>query len=199
MLIDFLGDNELFQFLPQLVACLRRKRALRHAYLHVSDEPHLADLEQYAAVRSILKEGAPELPVVEALSNLELAQRGLVDRACPATNHAQPFLDAKVEHLWCYYCCGQTQGVSNRFLDFPSARNRILGWQLFKFGFVGFLQWGYNHWYRGVTDQLIDPYTDTHAGRPLPPGDGFVVYPGKDGPIDSLRWEVFREGRRGLP
>ena len=45
---------------------------------------------------------------------------------------------------------------------------------------------------------LIDPYTNSHAGRPLPPGDGFVVYPGLDGPVDSVRWEVFREGLQDM-
>jgi hypothetical protein len=186
------------QFLPKLVGCLRKKNAVGRAYLHVSDEPHIEHLPQYGAVREILRRGAPELPVVEALSNIEFFEHGFVDRPCPATNHVQPFLDRKVDHLWCYYCCGQTDGVSNRFMDFPSARNRILGWQLYKFGFEGFLQWGYNHWYEGLTSNLIDPYTNSHAGRPLPPGDGFVVYPGKDGPVDALRWEVFREGLQDM-
>jgi hypothetical protein len=27
----------------------------------------------------------------------------------------------------------------------------------------------------------------------IPYGDPFVVYPGKDGPIDSIRWEIFAE------
>ena len=27
----------------------------------------------------------------------------------------------------------------------------------------------------------------------MPYGDAFVVYPGKDGPIDSIRWEVLCE------
>jgi len=188
----------LLQFLPELVKALRRKRALGRAFLHVSDEPSVEQLPQYKAVRETLRRGAPELPVLEALSNIEFHREGCVDRPCPATNHAQPFLDAKVPHLWTYYCCGQAIGVSNRFMDFPSARNRILGWQLFKFGFEGFLHWGYNHWYEGAGSVLLDPYTASHGGRPLPPGDGFVVYPGKDGPVDSIRWEVFREGLQDL-
>ena len=28
----------------------------------------------------------------------------------------------------------------------------------------------------------------------LPIGDPFVVYPGNDGPLDSIRWENFAEG-----
>jgi len=25
-------------------------------------------------------------------------------------------------------------------------------------------------------------------------GDGFLVYPGPDGPVDSIRWEIIRDG-----
>lgn len=190
--------NFLLQFLPQLVACLRRKRALERSFLHVSDEPSLQDLPTYGKARAILRQGAPQLPVLEALSDISFFEQGLVDRPCPATDHATPFLERGVPHLWCYYCCGQTRGVSNRFMDFPSARNRILGWQLYKFGFEGFLQWGYNYWFAELGPELIDPYTHTHSGRRLPPGDGYVVYPGKDGPVDSIRWEVFREGLQDM-
>jgi len=188
----------LLQFLPQLVRVLRRKKALDRSFLHVSDEPKVDHMPNYRAVREILRQGAPELPVVEALSNIEFYEHGLVDRPCPATNHVEPFLERRVPHLWTYYCCGQAKDVSNRFTDFPSPRNRALGWQLYKFGYEGFLHWGYNHWYDRLSDALIDPYTNSHAGRPLPPGDGFVVYPGKDGPVDALRWEVFREGLQDL-
>ena len=185
----------LLQFLPALTACLRRKRVHKRTFLHVSDEPQgVAHLPQYRAVREILRQGAPDLPVLEAISNIDYVDSGLVQHPCPGTDHVQPFLDRGTPRLWCYYCCAQTRGVSNRFMDFPAARNRILGWQLFKYGFTGFLQWGFNHWYSGLTDQLLDPYTQVNGGRFLPPGDGFVVYPGPDGPVDSMRWEVFREG-----
>jgi len=57
------------------------------------------------------------------------------------------------------------------------------------------LHWGYNYWHKSQTRQLIDPFTE-QAGMAWPGwayGDPFVVYPGPDGPIDSLRWEVFAE------
>ena len=42
---------------------------------------------------------------------------------------------------------------------------------------------------------MIDPFT-VSDGLKWPGwahGDTFVVYPGPDGPIDSIRWEVFAE------
>ena len=187
------------RFLPALVRCLKKKRALSRSFFHVSDEPGPACLDQYGAVRDILRETAPEITVIEALSKLDFFERGYVDIPIPSSNHVAPFLEAGIDPLWTYYCCGQRRKVSNRFMDYPSARNRVLGSQLFKFGFKGFLQWGYNYWYRDLLDVLVDPYTETHSGnRMLPSGDAFVVYPGPDGPVDSLRWEVFREALQDL-
>ena len=42
---------------------------------------------------------------------------------------------------------------------------------------------------------MADPFLDASLGYwpGLPYGDPFVVYPGKDGPLDSIRWEVFAE------
>ncbi len=188
----------LLAFLPQLAAQLRGRGMLERSFLHVSDEPDPSHLRSYAAVRGILRAGAPELKVLDALSHLEFVDRGLVDRPCPATDRAQPFLDRGIQDLWLYYCCAQQVDVSNRFMDFPSARNRILGWQLFKFRIAGFLQWGYNYWFRQPTDQPVDPYLTTDAGARFPPGDAYVVYPSPAGPVDSIRWEVFREGLQDL-
>ncbi len=44
-------------------------------------------------------------------------------------------------------------------------------------------------------EQIGDPFTDASNGAwpDIPYGDPFMIYPGKDGPIDSLRWEVFAE------
>jgi hypothetical protein len=80
----------------------------------------------------------------------------------------------------------------------PSARNRIIGMQLYKFDIRGFLQWGYNFWYSQYSRYPVDPFRVTDAGYAFPSGDAFVVYPGEDGPIESLRLEVFYEALQDL-
>jgi len=70
------------------------------------------------------------------------------------------------------------------------------GFLFYRWPFRGFLHWGYNYWYESQTRHLIDPYTvqDGKAWeRGWAYGDPFMVYPGPDGPVDSLRWEVFGE------
>ena len=98
-------------------------------------------------------------------------------------------------HPWTYYCCVPRGRFPNRFLDMPLYRVRVLGLILFRFQLTGFLHWGLNYWFKSQTTELIDPF---HVSDGLfwplwVPGDTFVLYPGEDGPIDSVRWENYRD------
>jgi len=71
------------------------------------------------------------------------------------------------------------------------------GWLLYKHDFLGFLHWGYNYWHRFKSREMIDPFhvSDPHGWKKgWIHGDPFIVYPGPDGPIDSVRGEAFAEG-----
>jgi hypothetical protein len=74
----------------------------------------------------------------------------------------------------------------------------MTGWVCYRTGVSGFLHWGYNFWYESRTTNLIDPFevSDGKQWPRWPYGDPFVVYPGPDGPLDSIRWEVFAESLR---
>ncbi|MEG1979623.1 MAG: DUF4091 domain-containing protein, partial [Victivallaceae bacterium] len=105
----------------------------------------------------------------------------------------------QVKPLWTYYCVGQQSAVPNRFFNFPSSRNRIMGILMYRYGVDGFLQWGFNFWYSQYSlDQNLDPFRVTDAGRAFCSGDSYMVYPGAEGPIDSLHYEVFREGLQDM-
>ncbi len=135
----------------------------------------------------------------DALSDIEIYNTGCVPCPVPGIDHMDPFLKADIKERWTYYCCGQVDRVSNRFLAFPSIRNRILGVQLFKYDIKGFLQWGYNFYNSQGSIRPIDPYNSTTGGGWVPGGDTFVVYPDFDGkPIASLRLEVFREALQDM-
>ncbi|RED76330.1 glycoside hydrolase domain-containing protein [Cohnella phaseoli] len=188
----------LSQFLPALDAFIREHKLEDRSYFHVSDEPNLDQLEDYRRASAILKEHLGAYPFIEALSDYGFYEQGLVPVPIPANDHIDKFLENEVPGLWTYYCCGQSVDVSNRFFNMPSARNRILGYQLYKFGIKGFLQWGFNFWNTQHSKEAIDPYRVTDAGGAFPSGDSFAVYPGTDGPLDSIRWEVFREALQDL-
>ncbi|CAM4123117.1 DUF4091 domain-containing protein [Paenibacillus alkaliterrae] len=186
------------QFLPELVRFIRSRGLEKQVYFHVSDEPAGHQLDSYKQASDILKSHLSDFAFLEALSDYEFYEHGLVPIPIPSNDHIEPFLENGVEPLWTYYCCGQHREVSNRFFSMPSSRNRVLGVQLYKFGIQGFLHWGYNFWYSQYATRTIDPFRVTDADCAFASGDPFVVYPGQDGPIDSIRWEVFREALQDL-
>lgn len=186
------------QFLPELVAFIRERGLENRVYFHVSDEPIMDHLDNYRQASELLKKHLSDFPFLDALSNYEFYKHGLVDIAIPSNDHIEDFIEQKIDPLWTYYCCAQSDKVSNRFFSLPSYRNRIIGLQFYKFGVQGFLHWGFNFWYSQYSAKPIDPYRVTDADVAFPSGDAFAVYPGADGPVDSLRWEVFREGLQDL-
>ena len=135
---------------------------------------------------------------MDALSNYDFYAQGLVDHPVPASNHIEPFLAHQVPELWTYYCCSQHRDVSNRFIAMPSCRNRVLGCQLFKYDIAGFLQWGYNFYYSQYSAYPVNPFLTTDAVQAFPSGDAFVVYPGPEGPLPSLRLWVFHEALQDM-
>lgn len=162
---------------------------------HVSDEPGKQFLRHYSKASEIIKRNFGDYPIVDALSDYEFYGNGLIKLPIPANDHIDKFI-GKVPELWTYYCCAQhSKYVSNRFFNMPSQRNRVLGFQMYKYDVKGFLHWGYNYWYTRFSVREIDPYQVTDAGGAFAAGDSFVVYPGKDGkPLSSLRLKVFYDG-----
>lgn len=186
------------QFLPQLVAFIKEQGLEDYSYFHVSDEPTLDHLESYQKASAMIQEHLAEFPIMDALSDYDFYEKGYVKNPIPANDHMEPFIENEVEDLWTYYCCVQYKEVSNRFFAFPSARNRILAYQLFKYDIKGFLHWGYNFWFTQYSKKVINPYEVTDAGHAFASGDAYLVYPGEDGPVESIRLKVFYEGLQDL-
>ncbi len=167
-------------------------------YFHVSDEPMKTMLKSYRKASDIVKQLFSEYQIIDALSSFDFFEKGLVKLPIPATDHIEPFI-GKVPELWTYYCSAQFKEVANRFFSMPSQRNRVIGYQLYKFDVKGFLHWGYNFWYKRLSQGEVDPFEETDAGGFFPSGDSYVVYPDKDGqPLLSLRLKVFYDALQDL-
>ncbi len=175
-------------YLPELTKKLKEWGVAERCYFHISDEPHIDQLEDYRAAQKIVAPFLQGFHMMDALSDYDFYSTGAVEMPVCASNHIEPFLEHHVDPLWTYYCTGQMQQVSNRFFSMPLARTRILGVQLYKFKIQGFLQWGYNFYNTQYSLEHINPYAVTDAGGAFPSGDAFVVYPGKNGKAEeSLR------------
>ncbi|MBN1402153.1 MAG: DUF4091 domain-containing protein, partial [Anaerolineae bacterium] len=186
----------LAQYLPELRRFLEEEGLLDSSFFHISDEPHGPEhLQQYRQNRAMLRELAPWMPVMDALTEIEFARQGLMDRPIPSIRTALDFVAEGIP-CWCYYCCGPRGAYLNRLLDTALPKIAMHGLLFYRWPLQGFLHWGYNYWYQSQTRQLIDPYNVQDGlkwERGWAYGDPFMVYPGPDGPVDSMRWEIFAE------
>jgi hypothetical protein len=73
----------------------------------------------------------------------------------------------------------------NTFLFSQPLESRMIPWLVWKYDFDGYIRWAWNFWVDGFMEQ---PHYKWHSG------DMFFVYPGPDGPLDSIRSEMLRKG-----
>lgn len=181
----------LHQFMPKLVEVIRDIGIENETFFHISDEPSGEEaLEQYEKCKSIVSEDLKGFRIMDALSHPEYYERGVVTYPVPLTTETHKFLDFDLEDRWTYYCCGPAHGGSNRFLAQHGWVTRAFGSQLFKFNIDGFLHWGLNFYFTRLSKQSVSPY-EKNDYENFPQGDGCIIYPYKDGAVDSLRGQLF--------
>lgn len=178
-------------FIPQLIKVIRSLGIEKSTFFHISDEPNEDQIESYSRSKSTVAPLLEDFPIIDALSDYSFYVSGIINNPIPCTNDIESFIEKGFPHPWTYYCCGQGGKLSNRFFGMPLSTARIIGFQLFKYGIEGFLQWGFNFYNSQYSLRSIDPFAVTDADSAFPSGDSFTVYPGKSGAIESVRSEVF--------
>jgi hypothetical protein len=185
------GADIIGPFLAALADHLRERGWLERTMVHICDEPSDNNSPSWCAVADACKRAAPGLRLIDAIEGPDF--RGHLDVWVPKLSHLRSwwphFAAARDEdgaELWFYTCCHPTGLYPNRFLDYSLTKTRILHWYNWRFGATGYLHWGLNFW----TD---DPFSQV-TNQGLPPGDCFIIYPGPDGPLSSIRYEALRDG-----
>lgn len=186
-------------FLPKLREWLTEKGYYSRCYFHISDEPGELSFAHYKECHDLVKKYLPDAKFVDAMSHYEFYEKKLVDIPFVAIDWAQEFIDKGAKDYFVYYCTSQRRDfVSNRFLAMPLERTRILGMQLYLNDVKGFLQWGYNYYYSFLSLEPVDPFATTDCMGKYQSGDAFIVYPGREGALESLRNEAFLQGLQDL-
>ncbi len=196
------------RFVQSLAAFLTKNGWQDKAIFHIMDEPDihfkgeqalLHRKRQFYLATSILRKYLPSAKVIEAVSSAEF--RGGVDIWVPGTPgyeaHKEEF-DALIdlgEDVFAYVCCGPEGNWLNRFLDFAVLKGRLLYWGCAKNRLSGFLHWGLNQFPKNMNPfEGTSCPNDTGIGTSFPCGDAFILYPGTEGPWQSLRSEAVRKG-----
>jgi len=60
---------------------------------------------------------------------------------------------ASGKEVWFYTCLFPNGRYMNRLMDYPLLKVRLLQWLDFRYGFTGFLHWGWSHW---SPDPILD-------------------------------------------
>ncbi len=184
------------QFLPALVGHLREKGWLDGYMQHLGDEPIPTNARSYRAMAGLVRKYAPELKIIDACLMSRMA--GAMDVWVPQLNllHYDYELFRKRQRagdeVWFYTCVFPQAPYANRFIEQRLLTMRLLHWINYRYGATGYLHWGYNHgWGKNPFKHTTRKHTFPDY---LPAGDMCIVYPGKDGPLDSIRHEAMRDG-----
>ncbi len=178
------------EFLAALQEHLDERGWLERAVIHIADEPSQHNIASWRQASAFVHKCAPRLKRIDAIEAPGF--EGMLEVWVPKLNLLRNWHDSyrKAQEagaeMWLYTCLHPTGYYPNRFTDYPLIKTRILHWLNWRYALSGYLHWGLCAW-------SDEPYETASSGR-LPPGDGWIIYPGRDGPVSSIRWEMVREG-----
>jgi hypothetical protein len=207
-----------------LQAHLREKGWLQYAYVYWFDEPDPKDYAFVMNGFRKLKRYLPKVDrmLTEQVEPDLVGGPNLWCPVSHNYDHeAAEKRRAAGDRFWWYVCTGPKTPYAGLFIDHPATELRVWLWQTWKRKIEGVLVWTTNYWTSRAAypdpDRPQNPYEDpmgwvsgysTKEGvrRPWGNGDGRFVYPPEscagadpdgpvlDGPVDSLRWEMLRDG-----
>jgi hypothetical protein len=196
--MSYEGYVYLTQYLSALRAFLAKKDWFNCTFQNVADEPNKHNAIEYRALCGTIRKLAPELRLLEAVSYPVF---GALDVWIPLNSdyekHREAYetFRAEGDELWHYVCCQpRRDGYINRFMDYPLLATRYLFWGNYKYGLSGYLHWASNGYQPGQDPfkQNCPKHTNTDSSIILPAGDTHILYPGKDAPWSSMRFEAQR-------
>ena len=168
---------------------------------HIADEPTSVNAQCYIDVSNQIKDIHPDIKIMEATNTRESLGNS-IDIWCPIINDFQENEDffrsrEKLgEKILVYTCLVPGGKWLNRTLDMEKIRQVYFGWGGSKYNTMGYLHWGLNQYKANPFEKSVVKHPSPAAGPNnfLPAGDTHIIYPGKNGPLSSLRFESHRIG-----
>ena len=180
------------RFLKDFEIHLRRKGWFKKTYLSFDESPK----EVIEFIVETVSKSAPDFlnrfsiagkPIVS-----ELAQSLSIfyEHFIPEYNKEKPVEELLTERsvankTTTLYLCG-APAHPNTFSFSPAIESQLIPWLALKMNTDGYLRWAYNSW------PNANPYKNPVFNYIQ--GDAYYVYPGKNGPVSSIRWELLKEG-----
>jgi hypothetical protein len=207
--------NILFgSYVKQLQDHLKEKGWLDEAYLYWIDEPAPGSYKGIAEMGDTIHRYAPELKwMLTEQPEPELAHSvDIFDPGIGSYRHDDAVeMQKQGKGIWWYLSTGARAPYVGEFIDHPGIEPRLWLWQTWKNNVDGILIWDTVYWtsHAAYPDSLQNPWQDPMSwatdGSSWGNGDGRWLYPPRrdphtdktpdmDAPIDSIRWELLRDG-----
>ena len=203
---------------------LRQKGWLDEAYVYWFDEPAPKDYEFVMNGFKKLKEAAPDITrmLTEQVDPNLIGGPNIW--CAVSNNYRHEPAEERRKHgekFWWYVCTGPKAPYCTLFIDHPGTELRVWLWQTWQRKIDGILVWQSDYWTSSAAypdaNHPQNPYKDPMGWRsgystpngekkPWGNGDGRFIYPPEgaadanppgpvlDGPVDSIRWEMLRDG-----
>jgi hypothetical protein len=214
----------LANYCQALQSHLKEKGWLGDAYIYWFDEPDTKDFPFVANGFRKLKEAAPGLArmITKEPEPGLVGGPNIWCPITPQYNHDRAEERRREgEKFWWYVCCGPKAPYTTLFIDHPATEMRVWLWQTWQRKIEGILIWSTNYWTSGTayTDpkhpqnpyedpaSWVDGYGVAKGTKQLwGNGDGRFLYPPAaaadaappgpvlEGPVDSIRLEMLRDG-----
>jgi len=195
-------DTFVAGFLSMLNSHLGAKGWKSIYYQHVLDEAHGTEPPYYAHFAALVHRYLPGVPIMDAVDAARMPEE--LQKNCDIWVPQLGRFDEQMEVIqqriasghpvWFYTCLFPNGKYMNRLMDYPLLKTRLLQWLDFRYGFTGFLHWGWSYW---TPEPMFDtqPVIDANTTL-LPSGDAFIVYPdpAKKSVYSSLRLETMLQG-----
>jgi hypothetical protein len=216
-------ETLLGRYLGQVEKHLEKNGWLGKEYIYWFDEPDPKDYPFVREGMVNIRRAAPRLTrfITEHRPGPDIMD--VSEISCTIFHRVDPKivaeLSAKGREFWSYLCTGPKSPWITLFIDHPAVNLRLWPWMSYKFGLKGILVWEAMYWSSGNVfpgDRPQNPWADPMSytsgyGTPYGQvkywgnGDGRFIYPpnrnpGVDktkyltGPVNSVRWEILREG-----
>jgi hypothetical protein len=199
-------DSRVEPYLTDFLSALNKHLAEKNwksiYFQHILDEPHGSEPPYYARVADLVHRNLPGVLTMDAVdaSDIQEELKKNCDVWVPQLGRFDNHMDLIRDRIqsghdvWFYTCLFPNKRYLNRLMDYPLVKVRLLHWLNFRYGFTGFLHWGWNYWTPEPvkdTQPVIDANTQL-----LPSGDAFIVYPDRASKsvYSSIRLETMREG-----
>jgi hypothetical protein len=176
-------------------AFVKQHNLTGRAFCQIADDPERPAWQRLFDTMTKWRNEAPDIPLMLTTSGM---QPFFHEAASIWTIHT-PMMDtlnnkAVLEHIaagnevWWFVNHTPPRPYANFFIDFAAIEHRVLFWQTWALGIKGVYYWNVN-----FSESGMNPWQSQLDVTPAN-GDGFLVYPGPSGPINSMRWEIIRDG-----